>query len=190
MDTPDHSPRGVGASTMEIVDRSSGTRWLDALARRYSGALFSFFDRRVEQKADVPDLVQDVFFRLARSRSAQEIEQVERYLFKTAANTLKDHRRHCQARQSYNHDSFVPDLHGGVDFSSAEIVEAREAMAKLQETLGQLPERTRTVFVLRALEQQKTALVAEALGISSRAVEKHYAKALARVSHALIAYRD
>lgn len=175
---------------MEIVDRPSGKRWLDALARRYSGALFSFFDRRVEQKADVPDLVQDVFFRLARSRSAQEIDQVERYLFKTAANTLKDHHRHCQARQSKNHDEFVPDIHGGTDFSAADIIEAKEAITKLEETLGLLPERTRTVFVLKALEQQRTATVADALGISSRAVEKHYAKALARVSQALIAYRD
>lgn len=190
MDSPDHSPGGVGASTLEIVDRTSGKRWLDALARRYSGALFSFFDRRVQQKADVPDLVQDVFLRLARSRSTQEIEQVEHYLFKTAANTLKDHHRHSQARQSHQHDPFVPNMHGGIDFSSADILEAREALAKVQDILGELPERTRTVFVLKALEQQKTAMVADTLGISSRAVEKHYAKALARVSHALIAYRD
>lgn len=164
--------------------------WLDILVRRYSGALFLFFERRLDQKADVPDLVQDVFFRLARMKGTHDIEKIENYLFKTASNALRDHLRHGQVRQTYHHGLFVPDLHGGVDFSSADILEGKEALDKLNETLRKMPERTRTVFVLKAFEERKTAAIAEALGISERAVEKQYAKALARVSRALVAYRD
>lgn len=167
-----------------------GQGWLDILARRYSGALFLFFERRIDQKADVPDLVQDVFFRLARMKGTHGIDKVENYLFKTASNALKDHHRHGQVRQAHHHDPFIPEVHGGMDFSSADILEGKEALDKLNETLRKMPERTRVIFVLKAFEERKTAAVAEALGVSERTVEKQYAKAVARISRALVAYRD
>lgn len=179
-----------GAAHLAADSGQKGQNWLDILVRRYSGALFVFFERRVDQKSDVPDLVQDVFFRLARMKGAHGIDKVENYLFKTASNALKDHHRHGQVRHAHNHDVFIPEMHGGLDFSSADILEGKEALDKLHDTLRKMPERTRAVFVLKAFEERKTAAIAEALGISDRAVEKHYAKALARISRALTAYRD
>jgi len=56
--------------------------------------------------------------------------------------------------------------------------------------LAELPERRRDVFVLRVLEGMKMVDVARALSISTRAAEKHQAKALAHVAAALEGWRD
>jgi RNA polymerase sigma-70 factor (ECF subfamily) len=47
---------------------ASGARGqvLARLAQNYGRALHRFFERRVNVKADVPDLVQDVYLRLSR----------------------------------------------------------------------------------------------------------------------------
>lgn len=182
--------RSVASAHLIVKDGDTWQNWLDILVRRYSGPLFLFFDRRLSQKADVPDLVQEVFLRLARMKGTHDIEKIENYLFKTASNTLIDHHRHGRIRHSHHHDLFIPDMHAGVDFTSADILEGKEAIDKLNETLRALPERTRAVFVLKTFEERTTTSIAEAMGISKRAVEKQYAKALARISRALVAYRD
>jgi len=51
-----------------------------------------------------------------------------------------------------------------------------------------LPERTRDVFVLRMLEGCRMTEVARAMGISTRAAEKHQARALAYVAERLADY--
>ncbi len=66
---------------------------LSRLAKTYGQALGRFFERRVSVKADVPDLVQDVFLRLSRIPDPAAIEKPEHFLFVTAANVLKDRAR-------------------------------------------------------------------------------------------------
>jgi RNA polymerase sigma-70 factor (ECF subfamily) len=56
--------------------------------------------------------------------------------------------------------------------------------------LRQLPERTRDVFMLRRFEGLKHAEIARLYGISVRAVEKHFAKALAHISVELESARE
>lgn len=164
-------------------------RWLDAVARRYTHALSRFFERRVDRKSDVPDLVQDVFLRLSQLNDTSVIEKPENYLFRTASNALRDHFRRSAVRPTHSAETFM-EHHGGSDFSPTDVLEGRESIVALQAALRELPERTRDVFVLKMLEGHKTADVARAMGISTRAIEKHLAKALAHISQALAAYRD
>ena len=169
------------------TSRSSG---LDALARRYTAPLRRYFERRARHREDVPDLVQDTLTQMARLGDLSSIEKPEHYLFTTASNTLRMQARRDEVRHRGEHVPFEPAVHEGSDFSPEHILQNRQALAALQTALRDLPERTRSVFVLRAFEQQKTADVARALGISTRAVEGHYARALAHLALALRDYRD
>jgi RNA polymerase sigma factor (sigma-70 family) len=162
---------------------------LSRLARTYGTALARFFERRVRAKDDVPDLVQDVFVRLSRMPDPATIEKPEHFLFVTAANVLKDRARREAVRGNGLHDQLAETLPGDSDFPADRVLESREAAARLQAVLLELPERTRDVFVLRVLEGLKMADVARALAISTRAAEKHQAKALARVTEALEDWR-
>ncbi|USI74893.1 RNA polymerase sigma factor [Sphingomonas morindae] len=164
-------------------------RVLAGLARAYAAPLRRFFERRTARGADVPDLVQDVFLRLSRMPDPGAIEKPEHFLFVTAANVLKDRARREMVRGVGLHDPILDDSLPGSDLPPDRVLEGREAAARLEAVLRTLPERTRDIFVLRVLEGMKMADVARALGISTRAAEKHQAKALARVTEALEAWR-
>jgi RNA polymerase sigma-70 factor (ECF subfamily) len=163
--------------------------FLSRLARSYGTALGRFFERRVIVKADVPDLVQEVFLRLSRMPDPVTIEKPEHFLFVTAANVLKDKARRDAVRGAGLHDTLPDEELIGSEIPADRVLESREAAERLQAVLLELPERTRDVFVLRVLEGVKMADVARAFGISTRAAEKHQAKALARVTAALEDWR-
>jgi RNA polymerase sigma-70 factor (ECF subfamily) len=158
---------------------------LEDLARRYSPSLTRFFSRRVNNQADVADLVQDVFLRLSKLQDLSVVQRPEHYLFKTAASALRDQMRRDEVRGRSLHDEFDELKHGGSDLSPERVFAGRQAIECLQQAIRALPERTRDVFVLRVLEGLKMAEIARALGISQRAVEKHYAKAMGSVAAAL-----
>ena len=50
---------------------------------------------------------------------------------------------------------------------------------------GELPERTRNVFLLARLENMRQAEIARRLGVSVSGVEKHLARAIAHLSQRL-----
>lgn len=164
---------------------------LTRMAARYGEALGRFFARRVREPADVPDLVQEVFLRLSRTPDPAAIEKPEHFLFVTAANVLKDRARRAAVRGGGLHDPLPEeDRLASSEIPVDRVLAGRQAAARLRVVLAELPERQRDVFVLRVLEGMKMADVARALSISTRAAEKHQAKALAHVAAALEGWRD
>lgn len=174
--------RAEAAPSVRETDR---TAFLDRLARRYSQPLTRFFTRRVANKADVPDLVQDVFIGLSRLKDPTQIERPETFLFVAAANALRDRNRRETTRHAGSHDAFDDEIDFGSGFSPERVLEARDALVRIRESLSDLPVRTRDTFVLRAFEELTMVEVARALGVSVRAAEKHYAKALIHVAAAV-----
>ncbi len=159
------------------------------LVRTYERALGRFFERRVHNKADVPDLVQEVFLRLSRMDGPAAIEKPEHFLFVTAANVLRDRARHDMAQRRAVDDDAPVSFAEGSDFPPDRVLESKQAAEHLAAALRDLPERTRDIFVLRFVEGMKMADVARAFSISTRAAEKHQAKALAHVARALEDWR-
>jgi RNA polymerase sigma factor (sigma-70 family) len=154
---------------------------LETLARRYYRPLVAFFRKRAKNSADVQDLVQQVFLRLSQ-HSPPELHNSEGYLFQTAANTLKDHYRNAAVRERFSREHTPTDRS---DFSPERVLLGRERLDLLVDTLRQLPERTRDIFMLRCFEGLKSPEVARLQGISVRAVEKHMNKALVHIGQAL-----
>jgi RNA polymerase sigma-70 factor (ECF subfamily) len=179
---------GVRSLSVEAASREAA---LTRLAMRYGDALGRFFGRRVRDSADVPDLVQEVFLRLSRMPDPAAIEKPEHFLFVTAANVLKDRARRATVRGAGLHDPLPEeDRLASSEIPADRVLAGKQAAARLRAVLGELPERQRDVFVLRVLEGMKMADVARALAISTRAAEKHQAKALAHVAAAMEGWRD
>lgn len=162
---------------------------IDTLARRYGGALARYFSRNARHQNDVPDLVQEVLMRLSQVSDRTEIEKPDNYLFRVASSTLTDHARREKRNPPSRFLSLDPEIHGDSDFTPERVLAGRQAIQAMEAAVRALPERTRTVFVLRVLEEQKTADVARLLGISTRAVEAHQAKAMAAVALAVREHR-
>ena len=158
----------------EQVDRIA----LDQLSQNWRSLLKRYFNRRISCADEVEDMVQEVLVRLIRRGHVSKIENLAGYVFETASSVLKDRHRRHRIRYTAAHDSFDQDMHGGVDFSPEDVLIGRERLSRAVSALLQLPERTRTIFILRRLEGMKYKEIAHRLGITVSAVEKHVQRAI------------
>lgn len=158
--------------------RSTGSPGLDEV-ERFRPSLQRYFNRRIRDRAEVEDLVQDVFVRLARRGGLGDVENLSGYIFETAASVLQDRARRRHVRAADAHDAFDGERHAGVDFSPDRVLDGRERLRQVSAALLELPERTRHVFVLRRLEGMRYNDIANQLGITVSAVEKHMHRAIA-----------
>jgi len=173
-------PRHHGPSMRLRPDDTSkdeGENDLAERSRALRGALTRYFQRRLPNTHEVEDLVQEVFLRIVRRGDSQDLDRFEGYVFQTAASVIKDRFRRRRARMSERHVVFEPDLHGQSDISPEETVLAREALSATTRAILALPERTRTIFVLRRLEGLSHPEIARRLGLSLSTVEKHIQRA-------------
>ena len=156
---------------------------LDRLDRDFRRSLLSWFGRRTRDRADLEDMVQEVFERLVKRGGASELERqnLSAYVFETASSVLTDHLRKKATRHSDAHEPFDQNQHGGADFSPEHVLMDRQQLARATAVLLELPERTRVIFVLRRLEGMRLNDIAKRLGISVSAVEKHMQRAITHI---------
>ena len=156
---------------------SEQVRDLSDSGARFTPALRAFFSRRAHPN-DVEDLVQEVLLRIQKRQPDAVVNNVEGYLFEVAANVLIDRGRRDKTRRRSDHCE-LQEIHHPVDEVSPErVLQGREQMARAMAALNELPERTRRVFILVRFEEMSYKLVAQRLGVSVSAVEKHVMKAL------------
>ncbi|KQW68157.1 hypothetical protein ASE17_06775 [Phenylobacterium sp. Root77] len=154
---------------------------MDEMARRYAVPLARYFRARVRSAADIDDMVQEVFLRLASRREGGALDAPENYLFTVAASVLNDSFRRA-ARRGGAHQLFDERLHAEEDFSPERLYLGQEQLRVVETALHELPERTRVVFVLHRYEEMSYSQIARRLEVSVSAIEKHMSKALAHLS--------
>ena len=157
-----------------IVDRET----VAALSRRYSGSLHRYLARRGLRSEDIEDASQDVFEKLAGRADVSEIARIEGYLFQTASNVVIDYYRRGSARRVANHIEYEDDLHAPEALSPERSLLARQELARLEQALRELPERSRNILMLSRFEGFSHGEIARYLNVSTSTVEKHLAKAL------------
>ena len=156
-----------------------------ALAREAGSTrlwLTGFFRRRIRNDHEVEDLVQDVFTRVAARDSEETINHLGGYILQTAKSVIADRARRRTARFSAFHVALDSDRFGEDDLDPEQILSGKEELRAALAILLSLPERTRTVFLLKRLEGYKYAEIARHLGISVSAVEKHMVRAIRHLS--------
>lgn len=156
-----------------------GDEELRALVVRYGPALRRYFLRRADA-ADVDDLVQDVFLKMQVRGATTHIENVEGYLFRTAANVLGHRRRRNSWAWGRQED---PDKTTGLanELSPERILLGKEALDVMMATLRELPPRCAMAFMLFRVEQLPQEVIARRMGISLRAVEALVQRATKRI---------
>jgi RNA polymerase sigma factor (sigma-70 family) len=160
----------------------------ERLDARFRAPLMSFFLRRTGDRQDAEDLTQEVFVRVLRRGEEPPGEFAEVFIFKIAANLLRDRARQAGARRKADHFSLDPDDTAEVspglieDLGPERVLLSQEALAAALRALEQLGERTRDIFVLYRLEKMKQREIAALYRISVSSVEKHIARASEHLS--------
>lgn len=160
---------GLPQSSHDMLARQAGPvrRWLAG-----------YFQRRAGNDSEVDDLVQEVFTRIVARNSSEPIGNLNGYVLRVAANVLADRARRRSSRHADEHIEFDAELHGDEEIDPERVLSGKEELHAATSALLSLPERTRTVFVLRRLEGWRFGDIARHLGISVSAVEKHMVKAV------------
>jgi len=166
--------RGMTEAEDEAARNDIFTR--QAAAMR--GPLLAYFRRRLRDASDVEDLVQEVFLRLTVRGTPDHLEGASGYIFQTAASVLADRYRRRTVRHADDHVMLDPEVHGDSDFDPHRIASGKQALSAATAALLTMPERTRTIFLLKRLEGLRHQAIATQLGISVSAVEKHVVRAM------------
>lgn len=162
-------------------DRRPGGDALADLNARFARPLRSFFRKRAYNEQEADDLVQEVFVRLAAREPAASMEHAEAYIFQMAANLLRDRARRHATRTAAARDLTAGDANSFEEISPERVLLGKQRLALLERVLGELPERTRVVFLLHRFEELKYAEIARRLEISVSSVEKHMMEAMRRI---------
>ncbi len=148
------------------------------LSRFYRPALMAFFQRRLRNHAEAEDLTQEVLARLV-SMPADQMDNANAYIFQIAANLLRDRGRREKVRADYRFGVLAVEGNGVEALDPGRVLAGREALGQVAAVLRDLPERTRTIFILYRVEAMKKRDIAQSYGISVSAVDKHLMRAMA-----------
>lgn len=162
-------------------DRRPGDDALADLNARFARPLRSFFRKRAYNEQEADDLVQEVFVRLAAREPAASMEHAEAYIFQMAANLLRDRARRHATRTAADRDLKAGNGNSYEEISPERVLLGKQRLALLERVLGELPERTRVVFLLHRFEELKYAEIATRLEISVSSVEKHVMEAMRQI---------
>lgn len=156
----------------------------EQLFKRYYPRLYCYAVRFTRDGDTTRDIVQDCFVRLWEKRALLESVSLSSLLFTMVRNACLNHLKHRSVVEKHQL-SYLSSIRGqerlyNVDFDLD--TDKRTLYEELQEHVGivmdRLPERSREIFALSRFEGLKNREIAQKLGISTTAVEKHIARAI------------
>lgn len=134
---------------------------------------------RMTRRDDAEDLLHDAWVGIAERRT--EAGNPEALLARSAANRgLDAYRRERRLGPAVACD--VLDTLADTRPLQDEMLIARHRLERLRRGVAQLSPRTREIFLMHRLEGRKYREIAQDLGISQSAVEKHIARAMAHLT--------
>lgn len=154
------------------------TSGLEAVFMENRAALLRFLRARGAGEG-AEDLLQDLWVR-ASAAAGGPIADPLAYLYRAANNLMLDRRRatlRAQKRDRHWHEVSDGELGVSEAPSGERVLIAREQLAAADEALKALGERTDYVFRRFRIEGASQRAIADELGISLSAVEKHLQKA-------------
>ncbi len=139
-----------------------------------AGALRNFMYYKSGDLQQAEDLTQEAFLRLWRSCAKVAPEKAKSFLYTVANNLFLDQVKHRKVGLAFEKNETQPYLAEDPSF----LYEEEEFRLRLEQAIGELPEKSRVVFLMNRMEQLTYQEIADRLGISKKAVEKRMHKAL------------
>ncbi len=143
----------------------------------HSERLRNFLYYKSGNLVQAEDLVQEAFSKLWQNCASVSIEKAKSYLFTVANNLFINQAKKAQLTFKYlgiqkeKMDQANPQY----------LMEQEEFRIRLEQAIDALSEEQRTVYLMNRLDKMKYREIAEALGISQKAVEKRMHKALVQL---------
>ncbi len=164
---------------------------VEKLIEEYQPRLKAFIRKRVSNKEDADDILQDVFYQLVKTidNAINPIEQVSAWLYRVARNLIinKGIKKHEEELPVYqnddNDDSVLKDfsevLFGNGDTTPSPETEYLRSLVwtELENALSELPPEQREIFELTELDGIPVKEISKTTGVAVNTLlsRKHYA---------------
>lgn len=162
------------------MEMYSDIQMVEYLFRKYYKVLRAYSFRFVNDWHAAENIVQDIFFELwCRRESIDFTQGIKTYLFKSVYNRTLNY-----IRNTPKHIQVSPE---DEELSAYLVSQEKEPEywlildeldKEIKNLIDQLPTQCRNVFLMSRQEEMKNKEIAEKLGISVKAVEKHISKAI------------
>lgn len=168
-----------------IPPDASHRAYVTMLFNRHRVSLQRYLMRLVSPE-DAAELVQESYYRLLRHGEMVRVDAMARsFLFQTATNLARDHHRRRASHRAALHipieDEEIAQDHLGPD----EQLAGEQARTLLERAIAELPQDTRTVFLLHRFRDLTYPQIAEVMSLSARTVARKMAEAMERLSAAM-----
>ena len=169
--------------TARGMEKAQDDRISEAFEREQP-RLWSFIRKRVADRSDAEDILQEVFYELVEAyRATKPVEQVGAWLFRVARNRITDLFRKKKPEplggdsapdeDTLQWEDLLPSPDAGPEAAYARGV----LLEELDAALDELPEEQRDVFVAHEIEGRGFKEIAAETGLSVNTLlsRKHYA---------------
>lgn len=164
-----------GPDTAKAIKRGD-IKAYEQLFKSLYPLLCRFAERMLNSKENAEQVVQDVFYLLWKNRETIEIQSsMKTYLYKAVFNKSMHIIEHQKVEQKYQ--SYIAFQDIPVAATDQKLIEG-EVYQIYRQTLKELPERCRQIFILSRNQGLKYNEIAEKLSISIKTVEANMGKAL------------
>ena len=161
---------------------------MDAIVATYEQRIFRFHLVSIRDRDLAQSLTQDTFVRAWAARQTFRGDcSIATWLMRIALNLIRDHTRTDRFRfwKRVSETAVdVSDVSAHIphrDSSLESRLIASEQMTLVWESVGQLSERQRSVFLLRFLEELELSEIADITGLPISTVKTHLYRALATI---------
>jgi RNA polymerase sigma-70 factor (family 1) len=149
----------------------------ELLFKRYHKVLCSHAARFVYSDAVAQDIVSEVFCKLWKSRSYENITSSYRfYLFRSVRNEAYNYIR-LEFQPMEQLDAAASHVSGNGQLPDM-ITQYEEVLNHVERLVQSLPPQCRKIFLMSRFEDKKYQEIADELGISIKTVEVHISRAL------------
>jgi RNA polymerase sigma factor (sigma-70 family) len=168
------------------MDDQARYLWMAAHILPYEGEVRGWLRRHVRtlSAADVDDLLQEAYARLWPGDFTR-ILNGRSYLYTVIRNLLAEQARRARIIPMERMGEIEALTITSIESEPERRVSARQELARLQVIIASLPTQCRRAFELQKLQGFSQREIAKEMQISEKTVEKHLARALARVISAL-----
>lgn len=174
----------MGVAQQQTAPGGAGDAAFGAMHARYQHSLRRFFSGYRLSHADVEDLTQDVFLRLARLPDREVVRSPDAFVFTLARNLVRDRARRLHVRAATLSVSIEETELCSDAPSPDEVIEVDERLRAALEVLGSLKPATRDAFLMHRVDGHSYSDIATITGVSVSMIEKHVMAAIHALRHA------
>ena len=183
------SRRGDNIVSFHLHSRGRG-QVLEGLFNEHKSSLRAFLRGRLRDYADVEDVLQDVFTRLAQIPDLPEqltapVSECRPYLITIAHNIVVDRERHKAIKRSFLETEARVGQLDVYEITPEVSVQGIQELDILEQAILDLPEKWQKAFVLSRFRHMAYKDIAQLMGVTIRTIENYIAKSIIRLRKAM-----